>query len=134
MTAGYVDPVFPLPDPTFLWVHEGLVVHAVGTEVEDDEGRWRYGPGASVTFTGYVTSPDPRSERRGGADSMRVDAVCLAPRDVAVPWPGYLDATTENVPPLLRGWYEIQPPRPNPSHTRLLLTRLADDPRPSRAP
>lgn len=132
----YQDPVFPLPDPSFLWVHD-LIVWPVGSadDVEvDDEGRWRDSAGASVGFTGYLTAPDPRDVRRAAAVSEKLDAVALAPRDVEFTWPCYLEAAAASIPPLLRGWYTVAPPRPNASHTRLLLTRLPADPRPARAP
>lgn len=79
------DAVFPIPEPTFLWVHAlSYVPHDGDNVVTDSEGRWRYDTAAAVEFTGYITAPNPRDVARAAAQDVIIDAVALAPLSCAI--------------------------------------------------
>lgn len=127
MTA-FADPIFPLPDPGFLWVYN-LVVHDQGASVTVGSGRkWRWSNVSGASVMGYVAAPDRREVDRAASRGVRLDAVALVPHGTAVEEADELEvATTSGAPPTLWGRYEIQAVRPNPSHVRLLLVRIAGE-------
>ena len=121
-----IDPVFPLPEPDFLWVHTLTYrIHTGASVVVDAEGHWVYGTATPVTFQGYLTAPNPTEFDRAAANAIRVDAVCLAPHGTAVTEESTITAdAASGVYPFLQGTYTVSTIRPNPSHLRCLLTRL----------
>lgn len=128
------DAVFPIPEPTFLWVHSLSYVQHDGNDViTDSEGRWRYDDGEVVTFTGYITAPNPREVDRAAARDVIIDAVALAPLDCGINERCSLTAAGA-VPRGLAGVYKVSLIRPNLSHLRILLTRVDVETVPLRYP
>lgn len=128
------DAVFPIPEPTFLWVHAlSYVPHDGDNVVTDSEGRWRYDTAAAVEFTGYITAPNPRDVARAAAQDVIIDAVALAPLSCAITEQCSLIAPA-TVPRGLPGVYNVTLIRPNLSHLRCLLTRLDAEVYPSHYP
>lgn len=119
------DAVFPIPEPTFLWVHN-LVVEQTGASaalVVDGEGGWSYDDALpTVTFTGYLTAPNPREIERAAKAGYVLDAVALAPLGTAVAEQDRLVASS--ISGHLDGRYTVVQVRPNLSHLRVLCTRL----------
>lgn len=126
MSTG--DAVFPIPAPTFLWVHN-LVVEQTGASaalVIDAEGAWSHDDALpTVDFTGYLTAPDPREVDRAAKSGYLLAAVALAPRGTVVAEQDRLLAS--GVDDYLDGRYTIREIRPNLSHLRLLCERLKGD-------
>jgi hypothetical protein len=131
----YADPVFPLPEPEFLWVYD-LLVHPASASVTVGAGRrWRYQEVTPVGFVGYIGAPNPREVERAARRDVRIDAVALAPHGTAVSSEDQLEAaagvgsTGAEVPAVFVGRYAIEAVRPNASHVRILLTRIdGEDP------
>lgn len=123
------DTVFPIEEPTFLWTHTLTYrTLAAGDVVVDAEGHWVHADTPETTFTGYLTAPNPREIDRAAARGVLLDAVCLAPHAVAVDDAGAVTAdAASGVPSWLIGTYRVTVVRPNPSHLRILLTRLRDE-------
>lgn len=122
--TAYVDPVFPLPEPAFLWVHD--LIAWTSASVVVGRGRKWVQQSASAGFTGYATDPSPREERRANALGVRIDAVVLAAHGATdLGEDGTLEVpAASGAPPVLWGLYSVNAVRPNPSHVRYLLTRV----------
>lgn len=123
------DTVFPIEDPTFLWAHDLTYRDNVAASVVvDGEGHWVNADAPETAFTGYLTAPNPREVARAAANGVILDAVCLAPHTVAVGDDGTVIAGAgSGVPTWLVGSYRVTVVRPNPSHLRVLLTRVRDE-------
>lgn len=130
--SSYADPAFPLPSPEFLFVHD-LIVWQTSASPTVGRGRKWVNQSASAVVTGYATAPSPAELRRAATRKVRVDAVCLVPNgavidesdDLEVPAGPVDGGTGTAVPPtVLVGRYSIDAVRPNPSHTRVVLTRI----------
>lgn len=131
--TDYTDPAFPIPPPTFLFVYD-LIVHPASASVTVGAGRrWRHQQSASVGFVGYIGAANPREVDRAASRGVRIDAVALAPHGTLVTEADQLEAPTEAattgnpVPSVYVGRYAISAVRPNASHVRVLLTRLAGE-------
>jgi hypothetical protein len=128
------DAVFPIPEPTFLWVHALTYIRHDGDDVvTDSEGRWHYDTTTPVAFTGYITAPNPREVARAASQDVIIDAVALAPLDCGITDQCSLIAP-DTVPRGLPGIYTVTVIRPNLSHLRCLLTRLDADAYPVNYP
>lgn len=123
------DSVFPIDPPDFLWVHTLTYRPTTGASVVvDAEGRWNYGDTTEVEFTGYITAPNPREVDRAATRGILLDAVCLAPHDVGITDSCHLTvAASSGAPEWMVGTYTVNTVRPNPSHLRILLTRIRDE-------
>lgn len=122
----YTDPLFPLPDPAFLWVYPVLIhPHDAASVAVDDNGKWVYAPSGGVAVTGYLGSPNPQEVTLAAARGLRVDAVLLVPHGTVVDEDDQLEAADATIPGIFRGTYRIGAVRPNASHVRVLLTRLS---------
>lgn len=117
-----LDPVFPLPEPTFLWVHNVSVERRVNT-TKDSEGRWKTST-VPTLVTGYMSNPEPEVIQRAASEGIRVDAVLLVPNGTAVSKGDRVKASTSGIPSYLLGFYDVSNVRPNQSHVRVLLTRI----------
>lgn len=135
---SYNDPIFPLPEPDFLWVHD-LTIHSqtAASVVVDDDGGWTYAQSASVGVVGYATAPNPREVERAASRGVVIDCIVLVPNgtavkeedDVTVPGSTLGFGGTAIPTAVLQGRYEVTGVRPNPSHCRVLLTRIkGEDP------
>lgn len=125
MTVPGVDPLFPFPEPTFLFVHE-LTYHATTSSPVVDDTGW-YDADAVVASSEqnvpcYVGNYDPSDVSAGDTKETTISAVALVSRDRACR-PEDEVTVTKGLSHLL-GRYRIDQVRPNPSHTRLLLTRV----------
>lgn len=123
------DSVFPIGPPEFLWVHQLAYRPTTGASVVvDAEGRWDYANITPTEFTGYITAPNPREVDRAATRGILLDAVCLAPHDVAVTDACHLIVgAASGAPDWMVGTYTVNTVRPNPSHLRILLTRIRDE-------
>lgn len=111
------DALFPLPEPTFLWVDDlTLYPHSNASPIVDAEGRWEYVETESIPMRGYFATPSPREVDRAAAAGVVVDGVALVPNDSPIS----VDDS------LVHGSlaYKVVLIRPNPSHTRVLLSRV----------
>jgi len=117
------DPVFPFPDPVFLWVHNIAIIKTSDAVPESDDEGWEIPADPApleVVLKGYVTAPDPEATN----SSERVDAVVLVPRDTVVSYAdGIRTPSQANLAPMLTGVWKISSVRPNPSHIRILVRR-----------
>ena len=121
------DAVFPIEQPTFLFIHTLTYrVNDPDTVVTDERGHWNYAAATPVSFTAYLTAPNPREIERAAAHGMTLDAVALCGHEVTIPHTAHVTAAT-GVPTWLVGTYRVSAVRPNPSHQRLLLTRIVDE-------
>lgn len=126
------DAVFPLSPPTWLFQHTLTYrPNDAGNVITDQEGNWHYEPVPPVTFSGYLTAPGPQEVERAAAKGTVLDAVCLCANDAGVTDSSTVEATT-GVPAWLVGKYRVINVRPNPSHSRVLLTRIVVDDAPPR--
>lgn len=134
--TDYVDPVFPIPEPDFLWVHD-LITHQTSASVTVGRGRKWVNQSASVAFVGYASSPDRRELDRAARRGVRIDAVILAPHGTVIDEADQLEVPAETIsasgtvapPSTLVGRYRIDAVRPNPSHVRVLCMRIrGEDP------
>lgn len=128
------DDVFPIPEPTWLWVHQLSISHTAGAaSVIDSEGRWEYHNPEYDTIMGYLTGANPEEIERAAQQGIRFNAVALVPRETVVQAGDELIATNTNT--LLDGTYRISQVRPNLSHLRLMIDRIPEpDPWPDVAP
>lgn len=131
-----IDPVFPLPEPDFLWVHDlAYRDDSAASLVVDEERKWTYADTPAVTFTGYLTAPNPRDVDRADSTGVILDAVCLAPHGIGIDDNDVVVAdSSSGVADYLQGSYRVGVVRPNPSHLRILLSRIKGDPQPTRDP
>lgn len=116
------DALFPFPEPTFLFIHNVLLLTA-GAVTTDDRGRptRTY---AQSTVKGYLTAPDVQALVGDGALRESVSAVLLVPRTVVVRTEDRIEGTDTAIPANLRGRYEVVGIRPTLAHTRVLLRRF----------
>lgn len=139
MDTAYEDPVFPLPEPEFLWVHS-LVGWSSASVVVGRGRKWQT-TSASAAFEGYATAPSPSERRRADREGYRVDAVALAPHGATgLDEDGTLEVPAAPLlpghvapPPVLVGRYTVREVRPNPSHVRYVLTRVRGEGNPPHA-
>lgn len=125
MTVPYRDPLFPIPSPEFLFRHTVTVSRDSQVAVDTDDAGWPItGSAEQVTTRAYVAPPDPRTLTPAG---QAVDVVVLVPngtavehRDTIIVDPGQQLAAQH------AGRYRITAVRPNPSHCRILCTRVTD--------
>jgi len=121
-----VDPIFPLPEPDFLWVYPLIhITSDPANVVVDNEGRW-VTTGASVTVMGYVAAPDNKTYTLAEAKGVQCDLVALVPRGTVMRQTDLII-----VPPTpigQEGTYRVTLVRPNASHTRVLIERWSDIP------
>jgi hypothetical protein len=117
------DGLFDFPDVGFLYVHDGFIVKTSTVDYEgDDDGFPTREATTDVPVKGYAAPPNPQRDGR----TERVDTVYVVPNgtdvnaDDMVRIPEQADLLAG-----LAGTYEISQMRPNPLHTRLLLTRAA---------
>lgn len=121
------DGLFNFPDASFIFVHKGyLIPTSNNSEWDSDEDGYPI-PHTEVWIEtkGYATSAEPTRDGR----TDRVDCVFLLPNDVLVkPADLLVIPQQQNLLPSLGGRYKLLPNgiRPNPLHTRLLLTRPRD--------
>lgn len=123
--TGYRDPLFPLPDPSFLLVHRVRIVRVSQLAVDTDDAGWPVRTGAErVEARGYVAAPDPRTLTPTG---QAVDVVVLIHNDTAVDHRDMVEVPAgQALPTMLVGEFRINEVRPNAHHTRLLCTRVLD--------
>lgn len=128
--TDYADPVFPLPEPDFLWVYD-MVVHQAGASVTMTAGRKWVNQSASAVFTGYIGGPNRREAEIAARNGVRIDATALAPHGTVIDEADDLEVPADPInpgsiapPSMYVGRYSITAVRPNPSHARVLLTRI----------
>lgn len=122
---AYEDPLFPLPGIDWILTFN-VILHRTSQIVEDTdvEGYPVKTGAATVPIKAYVASPDTRELDRGGQSA---DAVVLVANTVAVSHRDQIEVPVGTpVPPMMIGTYRVETVRPNPSHTRLLCTRMID--------
>lgn len=121
------DTIWPIDEPTWLWTHTLTFRDNAASAVEvDAEGRWTYADTAGTDVIGYLTAPNPREVDRAASRGIILDAVFLCAHDSGITDQSTVVAAT-GVPPWLVGTYTVSVVRPNPSHSRVLLTRLRDE-------
>ena len=121
------DTIFPIEEPTWLWTHTLTFQDNQAAAVDvDAEGRWSYADIPGTPVVGYLTAPNPREIDRAASRGVILDAVFLCAHDTGVTDQSTVIATT-GVPPWLVGTYTVSVVRPNPSHLRVLLTRVRDE-------
>jgi hypothetical protein len=113
------DAVFPLPEPTFLWVHD-LTLNRMGPSVTA-EGFDTEVVVSAASVVGYLTAPDPKDIERAASAGIDADAVALVPLEVTVVAEDRLVAA--GVDGWLDGTYRIRQVRETLTHLRLILTR-----------
>lgn len=125
MVDLYRDPLFPIQPPEFLFAYTLTIVRASLLADDTDDEGWPILASATTTqVRGYVSPPDPRTLVPQGE---AVDAVALVPNGTVVDHRDLLDVPGgQNIPLQLVGRFHINQVRPNPSHVRCLLTRIAD--------
>lgn len=117
-----VDPVFPFPEPSFLFVHTVNLAPAPITV--DDDGYVQPSTDPGVPVIGYVTNADPSLTDTQG---VLVNTVVLVPRATVVDHDQEIVVQSQaGLHPSLVGRYAIREVRPNASHIRLLAMRVAD--------
>lgn len=122
-----VDPLFPFPEPSFLWVHE-LTRHVPsGDPIPDETGYWT-SDNIPTTDTPnipcYVGAYNPSQQEAGDTYEESVDAVALVSH--STPFNRKDEVTVTAAAAYLLGRYRVSVVRPNPSHQRLLLTRVPE--------
>lgn len=121
------DTVFPIEEPTWLWTHTLTYRdHDAAAVTVDAEGRWTHDDTPGTPVIGYLTGPNPREVDRAASRGIILDAVFLCAHDSGVTDKSTVTATT-GVPAWLVGTYTVNVVRPNPSHLRVLLTRVRDE-------
>lgn len=121
----YFNPLFPIAPPTWLFCFSVTIVRTSQIEPDTDENGWPIlTDAATVPVTAYISPPEPRTLAPEGE---AVDAVALVPNGTVVDHRDLLDVPDgQQLPAQLVGRFRINQCRPNPSHTRLLLTRITD--------
>ena len=133
-----IDPNFPVPESTFLFVPHVDVLAARTRPL----WGWMRTPGGGTTpppsrrsSSGICAPPTRVRVDRAAARGIQLDAVALAPRalDVTDEEAATLHAETQaGLSTWLVGHYAVQQIRPNAAHLRILLTRTKGDEFPPR--
>lgn len=126
------DELFPIPQPTFIFVHEVRVIPPGSIVMERDErGKVTENlpPLADLVANiqpvkGYLTNPDATRDQTGYIMREQITAVCLLPIDVNVDSAGLIMCFDPQLPPHLAGIYEIDVVRATLVHKRVLLRRF----------
>lgn len=122
---AYEDPLFPLPAPDWILTFT-VLLHRTSQLVDDTDAEgFPIKTGApTVPVKAYVGAPDTRDLDRGGEAA---DVTVLVRNDIAVSHRDQIEVPLNStLPPQMCGLFRITTVRPNPSHTRLLCTRITD--------
>lgn len=122
-----IDALFPVPEPTFLFVHQLKIWTTGGAFSVDERGKWKQDttlPTPDLTPMGYLTAPNETEVQQAGTLLEQVDAVCLVSRTLVIPHSSVLFCNDPRLPINLAGTYKVNGVRTNLSHTRLLCQRL----------
>lgn len=122
---SYEDPLFPLPAPDWILSYT-VLLHRVSQLAEDtdDEGFPIKTGAATVPIKAYVAPPDTNKLNLGGEFA---DVTILVRNDIAVSHRDQVEVpTTSTFPPQMCGTFRVDTVRPNPSHTRLMCSRIID--------
>jgi hypothetical protein len=119
-----VDPLFPLPESDFLFVHTATRYSTSTTRREADDNGWRTPIDMEAVphddTRAYVATPNYRDV---GVTQV-VFCVILVPRTFVVRFGDVMHVPEQQgLYPDLTGWMEIEQVRPNPSHTRVMCRR-----------
>lgn len=122
------DRLFPIPEPTFIFVHEIYVLPlSVMVQTVSERGQVVLElppiedyPAPTV---GYLTAPNEQRDINSAIERQRIDAVCLMPLATQIDYPDYLYCNDPQLPPHLAGAYIVDTVRANISHLRVLLRR-----------
>lgn len=119
-----VDALFPVPEPTWLWVHD-LVIESVGASVDGRGVTVAEVVTAELPVRGWLGGPDAKLVARGGGDGESLDAVARVPSDTAVTSRSWLRARPQvGLRPGMAGRYRVNAVRSTAADLRLLLTRV----------
>lgn len=121
------DQLFPLSAPP-VFVYDLLVRGAAtsGSVLIDAEGKWSYGENPGTVVRGYLAPPNTSTINLGQASGVQVDTVALISLEDATATGVAVDdeISATGIHPLLDGRYLVKLVRPNPSHVRLLCSRI----------
>jgi hypothetical protein len=122
------DLLFPIPEPTFIFVHQIYVIPKalmVSTLSERGQAIVRLPPREDYPepTVGYLTAPNERRDMTNAIERQTIDAVCLMPLNTQIDYPDYLFSDDPQLPPHLAGAYFVDTVRANISHLRVLLRR-----------
>lgn len=122
------DLLFPIPPPTFVFVHDIYVLpKALMVEEVDERGRVSVHLPDVANYPapakGYLTAPNERRDMTNAIERQVIDAVCLMPIETQIDYPDFLYSNDPQLPPHLAGAYYVDTVRANISHLRVLLRR-----------
>lgn len=120
------DKLFPVPEPTFLFIHAISIYQNSGIQTTDERGKWskKLATAASVPAMGYLTGPNANIETSAGTNRESIAAVCLVSNSTLVKHEDIIECHDPTLPPNLAGAYSVEAVRVNVSHTRVLLKRM----------
>ncbi len=123
--TGYFNPIFPFAPPFWLFCYTATIVRTSQLPSDTDDAGWPVLTGAAqVTVKAYLDQPEPRTL---GPQGEAIDMVALVANGTTVDHRDLLDVPDgQSLPAVSPGRYRINQVRPNPSHTRLLCTRISD--------
>lgn len=123
--VDYFNPIFPFAPPFWLFCYSAVIVRTSQLASDTDEFGWPLLTGAAtVPVKAYLDQPEPRTL---GPQGEAIDMVALVANGTVVDHRDLLDVPDgQSLPSVTPGRYRINQVRPNPSHTRLLCTRVSD--------
>lgn len=120
------DALFPVPEPTWTFVHTVTLQSTAVTDTSDARGRATAGAPTTTEVKGYVGGADPREVSRAASTGVQVDAVLRVPHSAPADVAGTVVVGAQTgLPPGLAGTYEVVGVRPNAADVRVLLRRVA---------
>jgi hypothetical protein len=122
---NYFNPLFPIAPPTWLFCYNAVIVRTSQLASDTDENGWPILTGATTAAVkAYLDQPEPRTL---GPEGEAIDVIALVPNGTVVDHRDLLDVPDgQSLPSVMPGRFHINQVRPNPSHTRLLCTRVTD--------
>ncbi len=122
------DILFPFPEPTFLFIHTLNLYTGMSNNTVDDRGLVVKSVAGKVptVVMGYLTKLDEHVEQNVGTTREFYDAVALVSNSVEVKIQDVIECHDPSLHSHLSGTYRVDQVRPNISHTRVLLSRIAD--------
>lgn len=117
------DPVFPFPEPDFLFVHTGTI-YSKTSDTIDDRGKAAAVYDAGTEVNCYLTASDPNKEEAVGSERVRYDAVVLLPLGTSIDVTSRFGCSDSQLIQGLGGRFRVLAVRPTLVHIRVLLERF----------